>query len=115
MTEIHEGGCACGAVRYRVRGRPKFASVCHCTFCQRRLASAFAVLASFDDGAVEFLTGLEGQPQTDLDRTLHPEAPGIWNGHAGRQGASQVSADRIIESAQLFRIKFAVSLGHRLT
>ena len=32
----HEGGCLCGAVRYRVLGEPARASVCSCTACQRR-------------------------------------------------------------------------------
>jgi hypothetical protein len=57
MSDIHNGGCACGAVRYRVRGKPTVATVCHCTFCQRRLASAFAVLATFPVQAVEVLQG----------------------------------------------------------
>ncbi len=57
MTEIHRGGCACGAVRYQVRGQPGVVTVCHCTFCQRRLASAFAVLASFAEDAVEVTQG----------------------------------------------------------
>ena len=41
MEEVHEGGCACGAVRYRVRNRPFRTSVCHCRACQRRTGSAF--------------------------------------------------------------------------
>ncbi len=57
MPEIHEGGCACGAVRYRVHGQPLFGTVCHCNFCQRRLASAFALMASFNEDAVEILQG----------------------------------------------------------
>ncbi len=57
MEETHTGGCACGAVRYRVRGKPAFGVVCHCTFCQRRLASAFAVLASFHEANVEITQG----------------------------------------------------------
>ncbi len=57
MPEIHSGGCACGAVRYRVHGQPIVGTVCHCKFCQRRLASAFAVLASFDEKSVELLQG----------------------------------------------------------
>lgn len=57
MNETHSGGCACGAIRYRVHGKPALGVVCHCTFCQRRLASAFAVLAAFDEGAVEILQG----------------------------------------------------------
>lgn len=57
MNELHEGGCVCGAVRYRVRGDPVVAAVCHCTFCQRRLGSAFAVFAYFNDENVEFTRG----------------------------------------------------------
>jgi hypothetical protein len=57
MIESHAGGCACGAVRYRVYGKPVFSTVCHCKFCQRRLASAFAVIASFDEHSVEFAQG----------------------------------------------------------
>lgn len=57
MTETHLGGCACGAVRYQVHGQPAVGTVCHCRFCQKRLASAFAVLASFPDDAVEVLHG----------------------------------------------------------
>ncbi|MSQ58887.1 MAG: GFA family protein [Betaproteobacteria bacterium] len=57
MNETHSGGCACGAVRYRVHGKPTVATVCHCKFCQRRLASAFAVIASFEEKSVEMLQG----------------------------------------------------------
>ena len=57
MPETHDGGCACGAVRYRVHGKPLFGTVCHCNFCQRRLASAFALMASFNEDAVEVLQG----------------------------------------------------------
>jgi hypothetical protein len=57
MEEIHTGGCACGALRYRVHGKPAFGVVCHCKFCQRRLASAFAIIATFDEKSVEFTQG----------------------------------------------------------
>jgi hypothetical protein len=57
MSDVHPGGCACGAVRYRVRGKPVVGSVCHCRFCQRRLASAFAILATFQEADVEILQG----------------------------------------------------------
>ena len=55
MTGMHEGGCLCGAVRYRVTGEPRTAFVCHCTFCQRSSGSAFQVLAFFPKGNVEFI------------------------------------------------------------
>lgn len=57
MSEVHLGGCACGAVRYRAVGKPVVGTVCHCKFCQKRLASAFAILASFKQEDIEFLQG----------------------------------------------------------
>jgi hypothetical protein len=57
MNETHTGGCLCGAVRYQVHGDPAIGLVCHCSFCRRRLASAFAVVAYFDEKAVEFTRG----------------------------------------------------------
>ncbi len=56
MAEIHEGGCLCGKVRYRVIGNPNWATVCHCTSCKRRTGSAFTVAAHFDESSV-FTTG----------------------------------------------------------
>ena len=53
MAQTHEGGCLCGAVRYRVAGDPKIAGVCHCTFCKRRTGSAFGLSAYFDEVAVQ--------------------------------------------------------------
>lgn len=57
MSKTHLGACACGFVRYRVLGKPVVATVCHCKFCQKRLASAFAILASFKQEDIEFLEG----------------------------------------------------------
>jgi hypothetical protein len=48
MTEQHEGGCVCGAVRYVAHGDPERVTICHCTWCQRRTGSAFGVEAVFD-------------------------------------------------------------------
>lgn len=58
MTETHEGGCVCGAVRYHVRGQPTVGMVCHCRFCQRRTGSALAFIAYFDEQDVDFLRGM---------------------------------------------------------
>ena len=57
MSDDHTGGCACGAARYRVREKPVLATICHCTFCQRRLASAFAVLVTFPEDVIEITQG----------------------------------------------------------
>jgi hypothetical protein len=38
-----EGGCACGAVRYRLASAPMFIHCCHCLNCQRQTGSAFVI------------------------------------------------------------------------
>ena len=39
-----DGGCACGAVRYRLRCPTRsFVHCCHCLNCQRQTGSAFVV------------------------------------------------------------------------
>jgi hypothetical protein len=53
MSQIHEGGCLCGAVRYRATGEPVRTSVCHCRNCQRRTGSAFGIGAYFMESDVE--------------------------------------------------------------
>jgi hypothetical protein len=57
MTAPREGGCVCGAVRYRVRAAPVRTSACNCRFCQRRTGSAFGMGAFFRVEDVEFLAG----------------------------------------------------------
>ena len=38
-----EGGCACGAVRYRLESEPMFVHCCHCRNCQRQTGTAFVI------------------------------------------------------------------------
>lgn len=53
----HEGGCACGGVRYRLASPPMFVHCCHCTACQTETGSAFAVNALIEADRVELLAG----------------------------------------------------------
>lgn len=57
MNALHEGRCACGSVRYQVRGDPEICQVCHCRFCQRRLGTAFGTVAYFKDDNVTIRQG----------------------------------------------------------
>jgi hypothetical protein len=43
MPAPYAGGCLCGALRYEVRAEPLTIYACHCTDCQRRTGSAFAL------------------------------------------------------------------------
>jgi hypothetical protein len=56
-AERLEGGCSCGAVRYRVNARPDTALSCHCKACQRRSGTCFASFAYFLEADVEVLQG----------------------------------------------------------
>ena len=55
-----EGGCACGAVRYRLTSEPLFVHCCHCLNCQRQTGSAFVINILIEADRVELLAA---QPQ----------------------------------------------------
>jgi hypothetical protein len=61
MSAGREGGCACGAVRYRLRSEPVFVHCCHCLNCQRQTGSAFVINLLIEADRVELLAG-EPQP-----------------------------------------------------
>ena len=56
MTTL-DGGCRCGAIRYRVTGRPKFGFACHCTDCQQLSSSAFSLGLAVAQGDFELVQG----------------------------------------------------------
>ena len=45
---MYEGGCECGAVRFRMTADPIFVNCCHCRDCQTIPVSAFALKAFCD-------------------------------------------------------------------
>ena len=52
-----EGGCACGAVRYRLTSGPMFVNCCHCSDCQRQVGSAFVINALIETDRIQVLSG----------------------------------------------------------
>ena len=55
MERLREGGCACGAVRYRLHSEPLFVHCCHCLNCQRQTGSAFVINLLIESDRVELL------------------------------------------------------------
>ena len=51
------GQCLCGNVRYRVAREPLTVYACHCTECQRRTGSAFAVSMIVRPDDLQLLAG----------------------------------------------------------
>ena len=52
-----EGGCTCGAVRYRLETLPMIVHCCHCRWCQRETGSAFALNALVEADRITVLSG----------------------------------------------------------
>jgi hypothetical protein len=61
MSAQWEGGCSCGAVRYRLTSDPLFVHCCHCLNCQRQTGSAFVINLLIETDRVEVLAD-EPQP-----------------------------------------------------
>src|SRR5512133_1000487 len=57
MSVEREGGCTCGAVRYRLMSDPLFIHCCHCLNCQRQTGSAFVINLLIEAERVELLAG----------------------------------------------------------
>ena len=58
VTAGQEGGCQCGAIRYRLLRAPVALYACHCRHCQKQSSSAFGLSMWVERDAVEF-TGAE--------------------------------------------------------
>ena len=57
MTVPFEGGCLCGAVRYRVTKEPLGVVVCHCKNCQKQTASDRSPVVFVPVEGLEFTKG----------------------------------------------------------
>ena len=91
MTDLLEGGCACGAVRYRLGSPPLFVHCCHCRDCQRQAGSAFAINALIEANRFALLSGEtaasamptdSGQPHHIFRCTACGTA--LWSDYGGR-------------------------------
>lgn len=57
----HEGGCHCGAIRYRVSGEPEHVALCHCTDCRKSSGAPMVAWAAFTE---ESFALTNGEPRT---------------------------------------------------
>lgn len=78
MTDpVLEGGCQCGAVRYRVSGNPLMAALCHCSMCRRANAAPAVAWSMYSQSQVAF---------TGAAPTQYESSPGCSRGFCGRCG-----------------------------
>ncbi len=62
-----DGGCLCGALRYRCSASPFVAYACHCTACQKVTSSAFATCIQLPAESVTVTAGKPRQVERMAD------------------------------------------------
>lgn len=68
---VLEGGCLCGAVRFKVCEPPLNVRVCHCRLCQKATGSPFYARALFETKAISISGPLERHASSaHLDRAF---------------------------------------------
>lgn len=56
-TSSVEGGCLCGAIRYRIEGSPSGSMICHCATCRRQAGAPVMAWLTFPSAAFRLLRG----------------------------------------------------------
>lgn len=62
-----EGGCNCGAIRYRIDAEPMAVAACHCANCRRQSGAAFSVNLLVPEAAMTVTGTLASYQDTDTD------------------------------------------------
>lgn len=76
---ITEGGCRCGAVRYRAVGEPRATSHCHCSDCRRMAGAPTLAWVIFPEDKLAIVTGATA---------IHETSPGVEWGFCVRCGTT---------------------------
>jgi hypothetical protein len=91
MGQMREGGCSCGAVRYRLTDAPMFVHCCHCLDCQKQGGGGFAINALIETDRIELL----GEPPEPISMPTESGRPhdihrcprckvAVWSDYGGR-------------------------------
>lgn len=71
-NQTQEGGCQCGAIRFRTTNKPVRAMACHCSTCKQRTGGAYGIGVYFKREDIEYL---QGERQTF---EFHSSQSGRW-------------------------------------
>jgi len=108
MKDRLEGGCACGAVRYRLVCAPMFVHCCHCRDCQRQTGSAFVLNALIETDNISIVAGEPGPVAVPADSGkphLIYRCPAcqiaVWSEYGGRSALRFVRVGTLDDPAAL--------------
>jgi hypothetical protein len=79
MSEAFDGGCLCGAVRFRASGKPNWVLWCHCQSCRKHSGAPGSVFVAFNHTAVTATKG---------EITKFASSPGVQRGFCARCGST---------------------------
>jgi hypothetical protein len=79
MSELHDGGCLCGAVRFRASGPAKWTAYCHCRSCRRQTGAPVSAYAGFEREQVVFTQGAPA---------IYASSPGVARGFCATCGST---------------------------
>ena len=92
-----DGGCACGAVRYRMGSQPLFVHCCHCRSCQRESGASYALRAG--SGVHRWSRGKVYPRAGKASWTLEPGYPTWLSGPARRFLCSPIALKNALTTA----------------
>ncbi len=78
-SEMYQGGCLCGCVRYTLRGAPEWSAHCHCRSCQKALGAAFATWVGVKTKNFQITKG---------QLAICKSSPGVERGFCNKCGSS---------------------------
>ncbi len=95
-SELFEGRCLCGAVRFVATGRPKGVYWCHCDSCRRHSGAPAAVFVAFERTAYRVTQGEIAKFESTPGRTTR--------GFCARCGATLTCEVRSLPSETHFHV-----------
>lgn len=78
-SEVNEGGCMCGAVRYRLHGPFTYSAHCHCRSCQRAVGAGYVTYSAVPPENFEIIKG---------EMAIYHSSPGVNRGFCSKCGTS---------------------------
>lgn len=78
-AETNDGGCMCGAIRYRLQGPFTYSAHCHCRSCQRSVGAGFATYSAVNPEAFEIIMG---------EMSIYSSSKGVYRGFCNQCGTS---------------------------
>jgi hypothetical protein len=111
QSDVHGGGCMCGAVRYEARGEPNRVGLCHCVTCRKNTGAPFGGFVIFARDRVRLTGAATGSYESSPEITRHfcprcgspvfSEEEGEINVYLG----SLDEAERFAPSYELFALR----------